>query len=323
MPWLQHGRKDLTLLPRTTQIFVPVQLMLVSFEFTSSLVFKLTIPQAWVIIPIPKTAVKSVVTPYSLLPVPTGDASLFPSGFPADAHPVLVSFGYNNDIRMSALQIQSLMEANIIVPYVDRLGDGKTPFQSAVRNWIGGTNGQDIMGLVPGKPLQSIDSIILRTDHPITAIVGSFEGTTITVAQFVPNNAANQPIGPNEYIAQVKQTIVPNPVSGPGVIVEAMDMDFTITTTPAYTSHTFHTLINQVQTLTNGMCQRNPYYFNETFSRPTFTNGKVILYQPAGPAVLAGTYTGLTGYSANAETIGYNAQDCKTAAAMVDPAALA
>ncbi|KAL9118298.1 MAG: hypothetical protein Q9187_005159 [Circinaria calcarea] len=233
----------------------------------------------WFIIPIPKAAVQSVV-PYSLLPVPTSDASLFPSGFPDNAHPVLVSSGYSNDIRMGPLQISSLMVANTIVPYVDRLRDGKTPFQSAVRNWIGGTNGQDSMSVVPGKLLREASKA--QRSHPP----------------------------------------IPNPISGPGVIIEAIDMDFTITTTPAYTSRTFHALINQVQTLTNGLCQRNPYYFNETFSRPIFTTGQVTLYQPAGPAALAGIYTGQTGYSANAQAIGYTAQDCKTAAAMVDPAAL-
>lgn len=60
---------------------------------------------------------------------------------------------------MGPLQIESLMQANTIVPCVDRLGDGKTPFQSAVRNWIGGTNGQNIMALVPGKPSQSTDPL--------------------------------------------------------------------------------------------------------------------------------------------------------------------
>lgn len=67
-------------------------------------------------------------------------------------HPVVVSTGLQNDIRMTLLQIkEALFSGSIYVPYTDRLNDGKTPFNYAVRNYIGGLNGEDVRGLIPGK----------------------------------------------------------------------------------------------------------------------------------------------------------------------------
>ena len=40
-----------------------------------------------------------------------------------------------NDIRMANLQIAALKAANIIVPLVDRLKDGKTGFNYVSRGW--------------------------------------------------------------------------------------------------------------------------------------------------------------------------------------------
>lgn len=62
----------------------------------------------------------------------------------------------------------------------------------------------------------------------MAAVVGTLGGTTLFIAQFVPNNNAFQQVAgsPNEYFAQIKQVVVPNPVSGPGVIPEAVDTDF-------------------------------------------------------------------------------------------------
>jgi hypothetical protein len=82
---------------------------------------------AWFVLPIATASVQSVV-PYPLLTPPYSDTTLFPQGFPPNAHPVLVSSGYDNDIRMASLQIPALKSASIYVPYTDRLGDGKTAF---------------------------------------------------------------------------------------------------------------------------------------------------------------------------------------------------
>ena len=67
-------------------------------------------------------------------------------------HPVLVTIDEESDIRMSALQIPTpLLAGSIVVPYVDRLGDGETGFQFSVKQYIGGYDGDNISGLVPGR----------------------------------------------------------------------------------------------------------------------------------------------------------------------------
>ncbi|KAL8730117.1 MAG: hypothetical protein Q9166_004316 [cf. Caloplaca sp. 2 TL-2023] len=260
----------------------------------------------WFILPVPKASVQSIVK-YPLLTPPFADKSLFPTGFPANTHPVLVATGFQNDIRMANLQIPFLLGGNIYVPYTDRLKDGKTPFNYAVQNYIGGVDGKDVQGLVP-------------------SLVGTLEGTTIFVASFAPNNDAYAPIAsnPNEFTAQVKQVIIPNPISGPSVKPEAFDFDFITAKSPLYTARTFHAMINQPQTLNNLLCQRNPYYFNETFAEPKLRSGNVTLYGPtagAAPSALAGRYIKQGGYSASGEMVGYNPETCENAAARADPKA--
>lgn len=60
---------------------------------------------------------------------------------------------------MTALQIPTpLLSGGILVPYVDRLDDGKTGFLFGVKEYIGGYEGDDVSGVVPGKclPRQTI-----------------------------------------------------------------------------------------------------------------------------------------------------------------------
>lgn len=145
------------------------------------------------------------------------------------------------------------------------------------------------------------------------------------MASFIPEDEPYALVAPNELIAQVKQVIAPNPISGPEVKLEAFDLDFSTTDTPLYTDKTFHALVNQPIILTNGLCQRNTHYFNETFTAPTSRSGNVTLYGPTSgsvPEVLAGRYPKQGGYSANAEVVGYNPETCETAAARLDPKAL-
>ena len=82
---------------------------------------------AWFVLPVNTTSVQSLVS-YPLLTPPYSDTTLFPKGFPANAHPVLVSAGYMNDIRMANLQIPSLKQGSVYIPYTDRLKNGKTAF---------------------------------------------------------------------------------------------------------------------------------------------------------------------------------------------------
>ncbi|KAL2061204.1 hypothetical protein VTL71DRAFT_7477 [Oculimacula yallundae] len=255
------------------------------------------------IIPIDTTVVQKSV-PYPLLPVPTQDASLFPRGFPQGKHPVLVSSLYTSDIRMGPLQIKSLMTGLVYVLFVDLLKDGKTAFQYPVSSIIGGTDGQNFMGVVPAL---------------VSTLVG---GNTVLPGQFVPDTAAYSQISSGEYSSQGKVG-VPNPLSGPGLVKSVYDLDFFTAESPLYTEHTFHTVINQARILTQpGMCLRNTIYFNETFSNPILRIGKVTLYSPPLPAGYDGVYTGVGGMSAQGETIGYSNEDCAMAAKNVDPDAL-
>lgn len=114
---------------------------------------------------------------------------------------------------------------------------------------------------------------------------------------------------------------MPNPVSGPDVAVEAIDTDFFTVPSSTYTEHTFHEVISQPMILTNGGCQRNPIYFNQTFTKPIFRNGTVTLYSLGG--AFPDVYNNVQGYSASGEVVGYNAEDCETAANKTDPKALA
>ena len=109
----------------------------------------LTSSKAWFILPVPKDKVQPLVKPFSLIPPNTADKTLFPNGFPPNAHPVLVNSGYDNDIQMLDLKIAALKSAAIYVPYVDRLNDGKTPFNYAVQNYIGGTR-NFVEAYIPG-----------------------------------------------------------------------------------------------------------------------------------------------------------------------------
>ncbi|KAL9020069.1 MAG: hypothetical protein Q9185_002683 [Variospora sp. 1 TL-2023] len=264
----------------------------------------------WFILPVPKSSVQAVV-PYPLITPPFSDKTLFPTGFPANTHPVYVSIGYQNDIRMKSLQIPALLGANIYVPYTDRLRDGKTPFNYAVQIYIGGVDGKDLEAGVP-------------------AAVATLTGTTVLVGFFAPNNDAYAPIAsnPSEFSAQVKQVVVPNPLSGPSVRPSAIDLDF-ITAASAssalYTERTFRVFLNQAQILTNLLCQRNTYYFNETFAEPRLRSGNATLYPPlAGsvPKELGGRYVRQGGLSASAEVLGSMPEGCREAAANVDPAAV-
>lgn len=121
----------------------------------------MTLPSAFFICPVDIEKVAAAVRPYKLLALPTNDTSLFPNGFPAGKHPVVTQISFQNDIRMSALQLMDpLLGASIQVPYVDRLNDGETPFSFSVKQYIGGVNGKDISALVPCKP----SILLLKSD---------------------------------------------------------------------------------------------------------------------------------------------------------------
>lgn len=96
--------------------------------------------------------VQSVVAPYNLVPLPTSDKTLFPNGFPAGKFPVVVTIDIDENIRLSALQIpKPVLSGSITVPYVDRLGDGKTGFVFSVRQYISGYEGDEVSSYANGR----------------------------------------------------------------------------------------------------------------------------------------------------------------------------
>lgn len=261
------------------------------------------------ILPVPKSVIEKITKGYQPLDLPT---DILPS-FPPGMHPLLVQGSYQNDIRMTALnlaplQIPSLMQASIIVPFADVSKNGKTPFNVPVNYYIGGTNGNDVASLVPS----------------IVGAVPLFEGTVIAPAQMIPDTAAVQTLPGGLYNFQVKPFLLPNPVSGPGVVAEAFDLLYRLTSTSPYTAHTFHSLINNPQLLDSGLCQRQALYFNETFADPKMAVGNITLTHQlllnTPPTEIAGTYTNVYCYQANAELVtSYIGESCPVAAARSDP----
>ncbi|CAG7558764.1 unnamed protein product [Fusarium equiseti] len=260
------------------------------------------------LVPIDKSLVREI-TGYNPLNIGT---DILPS-FPEGKHPLIVQAGYDNDIRMTALnliplQIASLMQASLIVPYVDVTKDGETPIGAPVNYYIGGTNGRALQAIVPS----------------IASGISPFEGTTIFPATFVPDTSAAKSLPNGEYSIQVKPFLLPNTISGPGIYAEAFDMKFKLTNDSPYTPHTFHSLLNIPQLLNNGKCQRNTVYFNESFADPKMAVAEITLYHQilvTPPEGLEGVYKDVNCYTANGQVVSSVGETCSVAAARMDPEA--
>ena len=211
-------------------------------------------------------------------------------------------------LNLIPLQIASLMQASLIIPYVDVTKDGETPIGVPVNYYIGGTNGRALQAIVPS----------------IASGISPFEGTTIFPATFVPDTSAAQPLPNGEYSIQVKPFLLPNTVSGPGIYAEAFDMLFELTNDSPYTAHTFHSLLNIPQLLNNGKCQRNTVYFNESFADPKMAVAEITLYHQilaTPPKGLEGVYEDVYCYTANGQVVSSVGETCSVAAARMDPQA--
>ncbi|KAL4962174.1 uncharacterized protein BDV14DRAFT_178830 [Aspergillus stella-maris] len=273
----------------------------------------MSVNNTWCIVPISKEDAKTI-SHHDPLDIPS---DILPSSFPEGKHPLLVSAGYDNDIRMTALdlvplQIPALMAGSVILPYVDVLKDGKTPINAPINTYIGGIDGQDLQALVPS----------------IAAGISPFEGTTTFPASFAPDTEAAQSLdGTGLYSIEVKPYLLPNMLSGPGVYAEAFDMLYSLIDDEEspYTAHTFHSLINRPQLLNSGLCQRNTLYFNQTFTDGKMAVGNVTLYHQildTPPAEIEGEYTDVYCYQANAVQVGDLGESCSSAAENVDESAL-
>lgn len=211
-------------------------------------------------------------------------------------------------LNLVPLQIESLMQGSLIVPYVDVTKDRNTPIGVPVNFYIGGTNGRALQAIVPS----------------IASGVSPFEGTTIFPATFAPDTSAAKTLPNGVYSTQAKPYLLPNTISGPGIYAEAFDIQFKLTNDSPYTAHTFHSLINIPQLLNTGKCQRNTVYFNESFAEPKMAVAEVTLYHQilaTPPAGLEGVYQGVYCYTANGQVVSSVGESCPVAAANMDPTA--
>lgn len=106
---------------------------------------------AFFLVPIPVATAQEIAGQYKLLSLPTDDKTLFPQGFPEGMHPVLVAGGYESDVRINNLEIDALIAGFTYIPFVDRLGDGKTPFLSPILVALNAPPPDNFLGgVVPG-----------------------------------------------------------------------------------------------------------------------------------------------------------------------------
>lgn len=283
-----------------------------------------------------KTALDEAYPGAGLALMDVTTSNVFPQGFPRGYHPILATTTYNTDIRMSALQIDgALFSTEIYAPYVSSQGQG--PVSASLVGYMAGGN-SSLLGPQLG-PL--VAGLVPTIANPLL-----FGGTPLRLGKFIPADAAYA-INGNSLSTETKWAFVPNPASGPGVYPEVVDMIFNTARSPMYSDHTFKSLINQPILEPSGRCQRNQYYFNNATAMPELRQGNVTLgpgasggpisgaadallqfqspnstLMKASPDGKTGIYTGLTGYTACAQNVGFNIEDCGSAVRNVDPASL-
>lgn len=266
---------------------------------------------AWFIVPVPKEkvvtalneayALDSFFEKLTLLDLPS--TLKFPEGM----HPVVTANGLSADIRLSALQISGpLLMSSTVVPFVSYKGS-KTPLNAPLNGYIG------------GEDQTTLDKLRLAGIVPavVSTLVG---GISLRLGDFLPANAAYQWNGNGLFSANSKWAIVPNPVSGPGVYPEAVDTAFITAPQPRYSIEFLNGVINQPMILSgimSGMCQENSIFLNESTAQVQFRSGNVTLGPAAsGISITSGTlqgkYTDVHGFSACAQSVGFNAQQCDT-----------
>lgn len=285
---------------------------------------QLTLPSTWFIVPVPKKAVQTAVKQafplqrLSLLEVPVDDDSLFPNGFPAGMHPVVVNIGLAADIRMSALQLSSgLKQGSVYATYVSQNGKA-TPLAAALNIYVAGENGPLPGGLVPA------------TASPLL-----FAGNIIRLGQFSPKGPPYTLDTEGIFSSQTKWALLPNPISGPGIYPEAIDLSFRMQDSAMqFIAKTFKSLINQPQIVPSGLCIRNQLYFTNATALTSFATGNVTL----GPAASGygifkgalmsaspgrdGLYTNMEGFGGCAQNVGFPPETCEQAGKNLDLTAL-
>ncbi|SMQ55227.1 unnamed protein product [Zymoseptoria tritici ST99CH_3D7] len=316
-------RSSLALLAASVATFVSAQCLNTVAAYNPN-VRTMTSNNTWFVVPVPKdTALAAAKEAYPLANLRLLDIQsqstpdFFPNGFPEGMHPVLVTSGYTDDTRLTALQIDgALLVGTVFVPYVAR-GNSDAPLSASIVQYLAGPNGPLPNGLVP-----TVASPLL------------FGGAPVRLGQFAPKAAAYMTDASGTNSARVAWAILPNPISGPGVYPEALDFSFKTADSSRIGARTIKKLISTPILLPSGLCQRNTYYFNNATALPVLRNGQVTMGPAAdGVGVVtgkfmqaspdkSGIYKDVDGFSACAQNVGNNPEDCDTAARTVDPASL-
>jgi hypothetical protein len=167
-------------------------------------------------------------------------------------------------------------------------------------------------------------------------------GLLTRIGAFLPLNAPLQTYSDGSFGINSKWAQAPNPVSGPGLYSEAIDLKFVSEpnqASPRYSLDMWKTMLNQplmlgnIGSLLTPKCQRNTQFFTNTTANPIFRSGNVTLGPSAGVDVFTATlqkaspdssgfYQGVYGFTACAQTVGYGAviplgEDCEAAALAV------
>ncbi|KAI8942908.1 hypothetical protein NX059_000947 [Plenodomus lindquistii] len=283
---------------------------------------------SWFLIPIPKTAATAALKESFPALFNLGRLSLLDPpadlNLPPDTHPVIVFAGEDFDIRQGELQLATaLMGSGSSIPYVS-LGGSKTPIVVPLANNLAGVDGPTqayITGLIP-------------------SIVGTVGGQLTRIGSFIPTNSPYQLLADGSLSINSKWAQAPNPVSGPGLYSEAIDLKFITTPSPHYTLTQWKRLINQpsllatVLDLLSPKCVRNLYFFTNSTAVVTFRVGNATLGPSAGvdpvKAVLqraspdgSGFYQGVQGFSSCGQVVGYGmvvplGEDCEGAARVIE-----
>lgn len=164
-------------------------------------------------------------------------------------------------------------------------------------------------------------------------------GIQTRIGAFLPLNAPFQSYRDGSFGINSKWAQAPNPVSGPGLYSEAIDLKFVSEpnqAAPKYSLDMWKSMVNQpfllgsVGSLLSPKCQRNVYFFNNATAQPTYRSGNVTLGPSAGANVFSATlqkaspdgsgfYQGVYGFTGCGQAVGYGAvvplgEDCEAAA---------
>lgn len=226
---------------------------------------------------------------------------------------------------MSGLQINGqYVGGHVYVPYV-RLPNSaaSTVLKAPLSSYLSGTGGNSIAAVVPAAVSTLIDGYDLR------------------LGQVVPNDEAYQLNSGGALSNKIAWVVVENDLSGPGVYLEAFDIQYlpTNTTLTKTTMKLFKAMLNQPVILSGplcqlaGMCQRNQIYINNATSTMYPRIGNVTFGPAAegsqvdvldvlktegilqwGSPNGGGFFGGVEGFSACGQNVGFNAEACDTAA---------